>query len=44
MSFDVDFSDQAGKHFFDFDNSQLDLAVILMIQKVKVSRKQEMIL
>ena len=44
MPFDIDFSDQAGKHFLDFDNPQLNIAVILMVQKVKISRKQEMIL
>lgn len=30
-------------HFLYFDNSQFDMAVILMVQKVKISRKQEMI-
>ena len=44
MSLDIDFPDQTGKHFLDFDNSQLDLAVTLIIQKAQVSRQQEMIL
>jgi hypothetical protein len=44
MSFNIDFSDQASEHFLDFDYSQLDLAVTFMVKKVKVSRKQEMIL